>query len=153
LQPFVKSFQLDPASVQGTYFAPVENMGYSFAGPADWSKLSNPTRSTLRSPSGQLVIIAMQRPLTGTLDSPALLDLATRLMAANGSSGKVTESETLPDGRLKVVFDRPQRRIIGYVDQKDKMFAGLFFDVPGDRAEAYQPFIDFVYSTFVTGKP
>ncbi|HTP10009.1 MAG TPA: hypothetical protein VMP08_17250 [Anaerolineae bacterium] len=153
LQPFVKSFQINPENVQGAYFAPVENVGFSFAGPADWSQQNNTAGSILHSPSGQLTIMAMQRPLTSTLDSQALQDLAAQLMTANGVPGKVITSETLPDGRLKVVFDRPKHRVVGYVDQKDQVFAGLFFDVPNDRAADYQPFIDFVYSTFVTGKP
>jgi hypothetical protein len=153
LQPFVKSFQIDPEIVQGAYFTPVDNAGYSFVAPADWQQQTNLAGSVVRSPTGQLTIMAMQRPLTTTLDSQALQDLATRLMVANGSPGKVTGTEMLPDGRLKIVLDRPKHRVIGYVDQKDQVFAGLFFDAPSERAEAYQPFIDFVYSTFVTGKP
>jgi len=29
----------------------------------------------------------------------------------------------------------------------------LFFDVPADRVEDYQPFMDFVYSTYISGLP
>jgi hypothetical protein len=153
LQPSVTSFRIDPTNVQGAFFVPVDNAGFSFVGPDGWQEQSSVAGSVVRAPSGKLTIMAMQRPLTSTLDTPALQELATHLMVANGGSQKVVSSETLPDGRLKVIFDRPKHRVIGYIDQKDQVFAGLFFDVPSDRAEAYQPFIDFVYSTFVTGKP
>ncbi len=153
LQPFVTSFRIDPTNVQGVFFVPVDNAGFSFVGPDGWQEQSSVVGSVVRAPSGKLTIMAMQRPLTSTLDTPALQELATHLMLSNGGAQKVVSSETLPDGRLKLVFDRPKHRVVGYVDQKDQVFAGLFFDVPSDQAEAYQPFIDFVYSTFVTGKP
>ena len=67
---------------------------------------------------------------------------------------KLASSEPLPDGRLKVTLDQGgDLRIIGYVEQFDTHFVGLFFKVPSDRAEDYQPFMDFVYSTYISGLP
>jgi hypothetical protein len=47
-------------------------------------------------------------------------------------------------------LDQTDRHTVGYVEQKDGYFIGLFFDVPTAQLSDYQPFIDFVYSTFVT---
>ncbi len=153
LQPFVTSFKVDPTYVQGTYFAPVENIGYAFAGPADWQPQNSSIGTLIHSPSGRITIIAVQRPLSTTLDAPALAQATLSLARNMASLGKLVSSEQLPDGRTKLVFERSQHQVIGYVDQKDQILAGLLFDVPLEQADAYQPFIDFVYSTFVTGKP
>ncbi len=153
LQPFVTSFKVDPVYVQGTYFVPVENVGFAFAGPADWQKQSGTRGTIMRSRNGNMAILAVQQPLTTTLDTPALAQATVGIARTMGSPGNLVSSQQLPDGRTKLVYERPQHRVIGYVDQKDQMLAGLLFDVPLDQAEAYQPFIDFVYSTFVTGKP
>jgi hypothetical protein len=152
-QPFVTSFKVDPIYVQGTYFVPVENVGFAFAGPADWQQQGGTRGTIMRSRNGNMTILGVQQPLTTTLDTPALAQATIRIAKTMGSSGNLVSSEPLPDGRTKLVYERSQHRIIGYVDQKDQILAGLLFDVPLERADAYQPFIDFVYSTFVTGKP
>jgi hypothetical protein len=153
VQPFVTSFKADPAYVQSIYFVPVENTGFGFAGPAEWQKQSSAAGTLLRSPDGRVKIVAVQQPLSTTLDTPALAQATLRLAKNMMSVGKLVSSEQLPDGRTKLVLEYAQHRIIGYVDQKDQVLAGLLFDVPLEQADAYQPFIDFVYSTFVTGKP
>ena len=153
LQPFVTSFKVDPVYVQGTYFVPVENVGFAFAGPAEWRQQSSTRGTVLHSRNGDMSIVAVQQPLSTTLAAPALAQATISLARTMGSWGNLVSSEQLPDGRTKLVYERPQHRVIGYVDQKDQMLAGLLFDVPLEQADAYQPFIDFMYSTFVTGKP
>ncbi len=153
LQPFVTSFKVDPTYVQGSYFVPVENTGFAFAGPGDGQQRNSALGTLVRSPNGRLTIIAVQQPLSTTLDAPALAQATLHLARNMASIGNLVSSQQLPDGRTKLVFERSQHRVVGYVDQKDQTLAALLFDVPLEQADAYQPFIDFVYSTFVTGKP
>ena len=52
---------------------------------------------------------------------------------------------------MKIGIDRPSRHTVGYIEQKNGYFIGLFFDVPSAQLAAYQPMIDFIASTLVTG--
>ncbi len=154
LQPFADSFKLNKDYVQGTYFDAVDAVAYSMVAPASWTqqKSSNNSEVLIKSPDGQLSIIGVQRPFTPTLDDTGLANQATSILKqVYGFDNTLSESSKLPDGRLKLGLDRTDRHTVGYVEQKDGYFIGLFFDVPGGQLDTYQPMIDFIYSTFVTG--
>ena len=93
LQPFATSFKVDPTSVQSIYFVPVENTGFGFAGPADWQQQSSATGTSVRSPSGRVKIVAVQQPLSTTLDAPALAQATLRLAKNRMSVGNLVSSE------------------------------------------------------------
>ena len=152
MQPYLDSFQLNPDVVQGTYFTPLEGDLYALVVPAGWQRQPGRGFTLIHSSTGRLTIIAAEKTLTGTLDTAGLVTTGMELLQQSLGTGKVSGNETLPDGRIKVTIDRGSNRTIGYLDQKDGGIIGLFFDVPADRVQDYQPFIDFVYSTFITGK-
>jgi hypothetical protein len=99
------------------------------------------------------VIIASQLPLTDTRAAPALPDQTAQRATQLLGSVELQTSQTLPNGQLKVILTQPQRQITGYAELKDGALITVFFEVPADQAAAYQPIIDFMYSTLITGKP
>ena len=152
LQLFADSFRVDRTTIEGSYFVPLDGKTYALAVPADWQRTSGTSNIRLKSRTGDMAIYTTERPISPTLTTPELVAQATlALRQSFALNASASSSEQLPDGRTKITFDRSQHRVIGYVEQKGSNFTGLFFDVPADRADAYQPFIDFVYSTFVTG--
>lgn len=152
LQPYIDSFKLRPDVVQGTYFTPIENTHFALVVPADWERIALKAGTQVRSRSGQVTIIAAQEPLSGTLAASALTDAAQKAAQAYVGQAAVSDSQVLPDGRTQLTLDGSTRRTIGYAEIKDGMLIMLLFEVPADRAAAYQPFIDFIYSTLVTGQ-
>jgi hypothetical protein len=152
MQPSLDSFKVNPDFVQGTYFAAVEDDLYALAAPADWTSQPGTNSKKLRSPDGQLQIIAARKPEEKPLNTSDLAEAGRILLQENLAAGIITSTEQLPDGRVKVLIRRNQNTTVGYLDQKDGFVIGLFFDVPTGRVQDYQPFIDFVYSTFITGK-
>ena len=154
LQPYIDSFKLNAEFVQGTYFIPLDMKTFSVVVPADWAQQKTPRGDAVevRSDSGKFSIIGAHKQMTETLDeaglanqAPIVLKQATKIDATLASSSK------LPNGYLKVELDRPDRHTVGYIEQKDGYFIGLFFDVPAAQLSAYQPMIDFIVSTLVTG--
>ena len=153
LQPYVDSFELHPDFVQGTYFEPLQDTFYAVVVPPDWARQKYPNGVGVKSRSGRMSILTVQRSISPTLQTLALSDQAAAVLRQTfGISAQASASENLVDGRLKITFDQPDHTIIGYVENKDEMFIGLYFELPADQTDAYQPFIDFVYSTLVTGK-
>jgi hypothetical protein len=153
LQPFVDSFKMDKDYVQGTYFVPIDTLAFSVVVPADWTqqKSSNSNEVQIKAPNGRFSIIGVQRVFTNTLDDTGLANEATSILKqVYGFDNTLSDSSKLADGRLKLGLDQTDRHTVGYVEQKDGYFIGLFFDVPTAQLSDYQPFIDFVYSTFVT---
>jgi hypothetical protein len=153
LQPFVDSFKIDKDFVQGTYFVPIDTIAYSVVVPADWAqqKSAGQTEVQVKSLNGKFSIIGAQRVLTNTLDDTGLANQAVSILKeAYQLNNTLSDASKLPDGRLRLGLDRSDRHTVGYVEQKDGYFIGLFFDVPGGQLDAYQPMIDFIYSTFVT---
>lgn len=154
LQPYVDSFKLDKDYVQGTYFSPLDTPAFSMVVPVDWTqqKSSNNAEVVIKSPDGQFSIIGIQRVFTDTLDDAGLVNKAvTTLNQVYKFNGTLTDTQKLADGRLKFGLDRSDRHTVGYAEQKDGYFIGLYFDVPAQRSSDYQPIIDFIYSTWVTG--
>jgi hypothetical protein len=151
LQPYVDSFQVDSSAVKGTYFVPLDGPNYAMAIPPDWpqQKRSNSIRVT--SLGGDMSILAVQQDGLDPLDTAGLTDQATKsLRQLFGVQSTASDRQLLEDGRLKVTLDAGARRIVGFAEQRDGTFYGLFFDVPADRAADYQAFIDFEYFTYVT---
>ncbi len=138
--------------MQGTYFAALEGGSYALAVPADWPHQPGRDANRVHSPNGHVQIVATQKTEVNSLDDAALAEASRQLLQQNLGDGTLAGTERLPNGRLKVTLDRGATRTIGYLDQKDGAVIGLFFDVPANRVQDYQPFIDFVYSTYVTGK-
>jgi hypothetical protein len=153
LQPTLDSFQSDDTVIQGTFFSALNETGYALALPADWTRSRRTDGIEIRSLTGKIEIYTIERPYTETLDAPAMTEQAAAYLRQSfGLQGTVAGSEPQSDGRLKMTLNRSDRQTVGYVEQKDGYLLGLFFDVPADRAQDYQAFIDFVYSTYVTGK-
>ena len=154
LAPFVASFAVDSSIVHSIYFWPVEDSYYVLVAPIDWAQRRETDRVEVQSRNRQMSIRVAQEELGAPVGAPALADQAAASLRKNfGVSAKVTSSESLPDGRLKVTLERGDRRTIGYVEQFGTRFVGLFFQVPADRVADYQPFMDFIYSTYFTGPP
>ncbi len=152
MQPYLDSFNVNSEVVQGTYFVALEGDSYALAVPADWPRQPGKDVNLVHSPDGHVQIVAAQKAEVNSLDDAALAEASRKLLQQNLGDGTISGAERLPDGRLKVTLDRGATRTIGYLDQKDGTVIGLFFDVPANRVPDYQPFIDFVYSTFITGK-
>lgn len=152
LQPYIDSFKLYPDFVQGTYFTPIEDTHYALVIPIDATHQKTASGQQVKSRSGDLTITLAQQPLSAPLDAQALPDAA--LQRARQVIGSLTSvsNEPLPDGRLKLTLNQGNKRVIGYAEQKDAMLITVFFSVPAAQAEAYQPLIDFMYSTLVTGQ-
>lgn len=154
LQPFVDSFKVDKDFIQGTYFTPIDTDAYAVVVPVGWAQQKSKTNNEVevKAPNGRLSIIGVQLIVTNTLDDTALANQAVSILKqAYRLDNTLTDTSKLPDGRLRLGLDRTDRHTVGYVEQKDGHFIGLFFDVPAQQLAAYQPFIDFVYSTLVTG--
>jgi hypothetical protein len=154
LQPYVDSFKLNKDFVQGTYFVPLDMRTFSVVVPDAWTQQRTPRGNEVevRSPTGRFSIIGAQKQITDTLDEAGLANQAlTALKLAYKIDATLSDTSKLPDGRLKLGLDRTDRHTVGYVEQKDGYFIGLFFDVPAAQLSAYQPMIDFIYSTLVTG--
>lgn len=154
LQPYVDSFKLNKDFVQGTYFIPLDMQTFSVVVPADWTQQKTPRGDAVevRSPSGRFSIIGVQKPITTTLDEAGLANQALIILKqASKIEATLSATSKLPDGRLKLELDRTDRHTQGYVEQKDGYVIGLFFDVPTAQLGAYQPMIDFIASTLVTG--
>ncbi len=155
LQPFVDSFKVDKDFVQGTYFTPIDTDAYAVVVPVGWTQQKSKTNNEVevKAPNGRLSIIGVQRVVTNTLDDTALANQAVSILKQSYSlDDTLSDTSKLADGRLRLGLDRADRHTVGFVEQKDGYFIGLFFDVPTQQLSAYQSFIDFVYSTFVTGK-
>jgi hypothetical protein len=152
MQPALDSFKANLESVQGTYFEALEGDHYALAIPAGWESQTHPNSKKVRSPNGQLQISAMQQAEEKALTPSDLAERGLKLGQMTLGKGTLTSTEQLPDGRLKVRIDQGTTSTIGYLDQKDGFVIGLFFEVPADRLTDYQPFIDFIYSTYITGQ-
>ncbi len=153
LQPVFDSFKLNPDYVQGTFFTPIEKSHFALVIPADWERAALQDGTQIRSRNGLVTIVAAQKPVTGTLDAAAFSEAATKAAQAYVGQATVSASQTLPDGRLQQTLDTASKRTISYTELKDGMLITLLFEVPAAQAAAYQPLIDFLYSTFITGKP
>lgn len=153
LQPVVDSFTVKPEYVEGTYFEPVDGSHFVLVAPTDWPRTAVEGGAQIRAPQGELRITVAQKPLTGTLSADALVTASVARARQLLGSLELSGSQLLPDGRAQLTLSAGSRQIIGYVDHKDEMLITLFFEIPADRAADYQPIIDFIYSTLVTGKP
>ena len=154
LQADLDSFKVNTDVVQGTYFEALEGAVHALAVPAGWARQNTGKGVQVRSLSGQTTLYTIEQPISTTLDAAGLANQSvTSLRQLFKLNAQVSDSSALPDGRTKLTLDRSDRRIVGYVEVKDGHFIGLFFDVPAAQAPAYQPFIDFIYSTYITGKP
>jgi hypothetical protein len=153
MQPYLDSFTVNQEVVQGALFEELIDQLYALTVPTGWERQSSPKFNKVRSPNGQLQIIAATTPAPDALDTAGLGEAGRRLLQQTLGRGTLSSTERLPDGRLKVLIDRGDKHTVGYIDQKDGAVIGLYFDVPADRVQDYQPFIDFVYSTYITGKP
>lgn len=152
MRPYLDSFTVNQDVVQGRFFRELIDEFYALAVPAGWSSQPNPRSGKIRSPNGQLQLITATTPVSDTLDTNGLSEAGHQLLQQTVSRGTLSTVERLPDGRVKVLIDRGDRQTVGYLDQKDGAVIGLYFDVPAGRVQDYQPFIDFVYSTYLTGK-
>jgi hypothetical protein len=152
MQPYLDSFAVNAEGVQGTFFKELLQTDYALAVPAGWSSPPGPDANKIRSPNGQMHIVASSMPETNALDTAGLSEAGRQLLQRTLGAGKVTSTERLADGRVKVLIDRGDKQTVGYLDQKDGAVIGLYFDVPAGRVQDYQPFIDFIYSTYITGK-
>jgi hypothetical protein len=152
LQPYIDSFKLQPDFVQGTFFTPIENTHFALVVPTGWVRQPIDGGNRVKSTGGQLTIDATQLPLSAPLTADTFNEAVDKRLQQQSGSATLTGSQPLPDGRVKLTYTRGAQQITGYAEQKDDMLITLFFEVPADRAAAYQPFIDFIYSTFITGK-
>jgi len=150
MQPALNSFKANLEAVQGTYFEALEGEHYALAIPAGWESQTHPDSRKVRSPNGQLQISAIQRAEEKALTPSELAERGVKLGQMTLGKGTLTSTEQLPDGRLKVFIDQGSRSTIGYLDQKNGFVTGLFFEVPTNQLANYQPFIDFIYSTYIT---
>lgn len=151
MQPFVDSFELDAEAVKGTFFEPLQETHFAMAVPGDWEQQRRGQSLRLIARNRDMSMIALQEAVDAPLDSPQLVQQAVdSLRQAFGLRTTVVSSEIAPDGRTKLSLDGGDRRVVGYVQQKGDLLLGLLFDVPADRVDDYQPFIDFEYFTFVT---
>ena len=153
LQPYTDSFKVNPEVVQGTYFDALLGVAYAVVMPVGWPQQSTSQGTQVRSLNGKITLYTIEQPISTTLDAAGLTDQAVAsLRKLYKLNAQVSDSGALPDGRTKITLDQPDHHIVGYLETKDSYFIGLFFDLPTAQAAAYQPFIDFIYSTFVTGK-
>jgi hypothetical protein len=152
MQPYLDSFAINSEVVQGSLFEELLDPLYALAVPVGWARQSTPNANKVRSPNSQMQIVAATMPQGDALDTVELGEAGHRLLQRSLGRGTVSSTETLPDGRVKVLIDRGDKQTVGYIDQKDGAVIGLYFDVPAGRVQDYQPFIDFVYSTYITGK-
>jgi len=151
MQPYVDSFQLDAEAVQGMFFVPFTEEHFAMAIPDDWQQQRRDESWRLTARNGRMSMIVVQDITEQQLDATGLAEEATSLLRVQfGLRAEVAGSQTLEDGRLNVTLDGGDRRVIGYVEQRDDRIIGLFFDVPAERVADYQPFINFEYFTFVT---
>ncbi len=153
LKPVFDSFKLNVDYVQGTFFSPIEKSHFALVVPADWERATIEDGTQVRSRNGLVTIVAAQKPLSDTLDAAALSEAATKAAQAYVGQATVSASQTLPDGRLQQTLDGASKRTLSYSELKDGMLITLLVEVPAAQAAAYQPLIDFMYSTFITGKP
>jgi hypothetical protein len=153
MQPALDSFKVNADFVRGTYFEPLEGERYSMAIPAQWESRKGPGLTKVRSPNGQLQIVAVQRPEAKALTSSELAEQGVKLAQLNLGKGTLTSSEVLPDGRVKVHIEQGADSTIGYLEQRNGLLLGLFFATPANRLADYQALIDFLYSTYVTDLP
>jgi hypothetical protein len=152
MQPYLDSFTINSEVVQGSLFEELLEPLYALAVPVGWERQSAPNSNRVRSPNNQMQIIGASLPEADVLDNAGLGEAGRRLLQRTLGRGTLSSTETLPDGRVKVLIDRGNKQTVGYIDQKDGAVIGLYFDVPAGRVQDYQPFIDFVYSTYITGK-
>ena len=154
LTPYVDLFRIDPTIVQGSYFTPLEGDYYALAVPIDWTIQQQANGAEVRSRNGRMSILLLQHDLGAPIDPAALADQATTSLRQTFQlTTKLVGSEPASAGRLKVTLNQSDNRVIGYVEQFDTHIVGLFFKIPADRAADYQPFMDFVYSTYISGLP
>ena len=153
LQADLDSFKVNADVVQGTYFDSLFGTAYAVVMPVDWPQQSTRRGTQVRSLNGKITLYTIEQPISTTLDAAGLTTQAvTSLGQMYKINAEVGSSVSLPDGRTQVTLKQADRSIVGYLEAKDGYFIGLFFNVPAAQTAAYQPFIDFVYSTFVTGK-
>ncbi len=153
MQPVLDSFKVSPDNVKGTYFTPVEGEAYALAVPIDWeNRASGSNFRRILSRNGQMQIVVAQIAETTTLNANELTDRGVKLGQQILGPGTPASTEQLPDGRMKVSITQGPKNTIGYIDQKDGFIIGLFFQVPTERLADYQPIVDFIYSTYITGK-
>lgn len=150
MQPALDSFKVNLDFVQGAYFTPLEGKRYALAVPVEWESRAGPSSKKIRSPNGQLQIVVAQRAEEKILTTSELAESGVKLGQLNLGKGTLTSTELLPDGRVKVHIDQGADSALGYLEQKDGVVMGLFFETPADRLAAYQPIIDFIYSTYTT---
>jgi len=153
LQPYIDSFTLKPDFLQGTYFTPIENVHFAVVIPADWGRQPFEGGTLAKSPANKFTLGVGEIATTTTSDDAALAKEATSQARAHLGAVQLDSQEKLPDGRTKLTLAQGSQRVIGYFEVKDGMLISLFFSVPADQAAAYQPIIDFMYSTWITGKP
>lgn len=154
LTPFADSFRFDPAVVQGTYFEPLVGDYYGLAVPAGWPQQNSGEGTEISSRSRMMFIRLIEKDAGRTLSgAEELIDESIRALRTMGLNVQPISDQTLPGGRLKVTLGQGQRSVIGYVEQFDTTLVGLFFEMPADRVSDYQPFMDFIYYTYVTGPP
>lgn len=153
LQPMFDSFKLNPDYVQGTFFWPIEKSHFALVVPADWERATIENGIQVRSRNGLVQIVAAQKPLSNTLDAAAFGEAAQKAAQTYTGQATLSASQTLPDGRLQQTLDTATKRAISYAELKDGMLITVLFEVPAAQAAAYQPLIDFMYSTLVTGQP
>jgi hypothetical protein len=152
MQPALDSFKVNLEYIQGTYFTPVEGELYALVVPVDWEVVPGPDLQRVRSRSGQMQIAITQDVEEKALTANELAESGVKLGLRTMGQGTHTGTELLPDGRVKVSIAQGADSTIGYIEQKDGAVIGLFFQVPTDRLADYQPIIDFMYSTYITGK-
>jgi hypothetical protein len=154
LLPYAESFEFDPEVVRAAYFDILEDTYYILVVPIDWPRQRSRFGTEVRSRSGNMSIRLVQRDLGREIDQADLVDqtLAT-LYAGSNLAVNVLATEPQSDGRLKLTLRQANQQIIGYVETFDTHLVGIFFDVPGDRVEDYQPIMDFVYSMYISGLP
>ncbi len=152
MQPALDSFRVSLDHVQGTYFTPVDEELYALVVPVDWENQPGPDLKRIHSRNGQLQIAIAQIAEEKALTTSELADRGVKLGLKILGPGTQTGTEQLPDGRVKVSIERGTDSVIGYIDQKDGFVIGLFFEAPTNRLADYQPIIDFIYSTYITGK-
>jgi hypothetical protein len=152
MRPALDSFKVNLDYIQGTYFTPTEGELYALVIPIDWETLPAPGFKRIRSRNGLMQIVIAESAQEKTLTANELADQGVKLGMKALGQGTHTGTEQLPDGRVKVSIEQGTDSTIGYLDQKDGSVIGLFFQVPTDRLTDYQPIIDFMYSTYITGK-
>jgi hypothetical protein len=152
MQPALDSFKVSLEYVQGTYFTPLNEELYALVIPVDWESRPGPDLKRVYSRNGQLQIAIAQIAEEKALTTEELAERGVKLGLRVLGQGTRTGTEQLPDGRMKVFIERGTDSVIGYIDQKDGFVIGLFFEVATDRLADYQPIIDFIYSTYITGR-